>query len=130
MGYRIINGKAHPIGNFQTLPIEQRNQQNTTAQCKESFKSILDKALESNDGYKLSKHAAERLKEINFTDQDMTAIGKGFDIAEGKNSKNSVILYKDVALIASIENKTVITAVERDRAKENIFTNIDSVVIL
>lgn len=130
MGYRIINGKAHPIGNFQTLPIEQRNQQNTTVQCKESFKSILDKALESNDGYKLSKHAAERLKEINFTDQDMTAIGKGFDIAEGKNSKNSVILYKDVALIASIENKTVITAVERDRAKENIFTNIDSVVIL
>ena len=40
------------------------------------------------------------------------------------------MLYKDVALIASVENKTLITAVERDRAKENIFTNIDSVVIL
>jgi hypothetical protein len=40
------------------------------------------------------------------------------------------MLYKDVALIASIENKTLITAVEKDRAKDNIFTNVDSVVIL
>lgn len=40
------------------------------------------------------------------------------------------MLYKDVALIASVENKTLITAVEKDRAKDNIFTNIDSVVIL
>ena len=60
----------------------------------------------------------------------MKEIGKGFKIAENKGSKNSVMLYKDVALIASIENKTVITAVDRERTKENIFTNIDSVVIL
>ena len=40
------------------------------------------------------------------------------------------MLYKDVALIASIENKTVITAVQKDRAVDNIFTNIDSVILL
>ena len=40
------------------------------------------------------------------------------------------MLYKDVALIASIENKTLITAVEKERSKENIFTNVDSVVLL
>ena len=40
------------------------------------------------------------------------------------------MLYKDVALIASVENNTLITAVEKERAKENIFTNVDSVVIL
>ena len=60
----------------------------------------------------------------------MKQIEKGFEIAKDKNSKNAVMLYKDVALIASVENKTIITAVEKERAKDNIFTNIDSVVIL
>jgi len=40
------------------------------------------------------------------------------------------MLYKDVALVASIENRTVITAVEKERAVDNVFTNIDSVVML
>ena len=60
----------------------------------------------------------------------MQAIGKGFEMAENKGAKNSLMLYKDVALIASIENKTLITAVDKERAKENVYTNIDSVVIL
>lgn len=60
----------------------------------------------------------------------MEQIQKGFKIAQDKNSKNTVMLYKDIALIASVENKTLITAVEKDRAKDNIFTNVDSVVIL
>lgn len=60
----------------------------------------------------------------------MENIEKGFDIAEEKGSKNSLMLYKNVALITSVENRTLITAIENDRAKENVYTNIDSVVIL
>ena len=55
---------------------------------------------------------------------------KRFKIAEDKNSKNTVMLYKNVALIASVENRTLITAVDKNRTNENIFTNIDSVVLL
>ena len=61
---------------------------------------------------------------------DMKVIGKGFDLAADKGSRNAVMLYKDVALVASIENRTVITAVEKERAVDNVFTNIDSVVML
>ena len=94
--------------------------------------SQLQKATikKKNDGFIVSKHAALRLKEINFTDEDIRNIEKGFKIAKEKNSKNAVMLYKDVALIASVENNTLITAVEKERAKDNIFTNVDSVVIL
>ena len=60
----------------------------------------------------------------------MEQIEKGFEIAKDKNSKNTVMLYKDVAIIASVENKTLITVVDKERAKDNIFTNVDSVVIL
>lgn len=127
MGFRVINGVAYPVGNFQ-LPKGTSTEK--TSENKASFKDILKSEISKQEEYTLSKHAANRLKEINFNEDDMKEIGKGFKIAENKGSKNSVMLYKDVALIASIENKTVITAVDRERAKDNIFTNIDSVVIL
>ncbi|MBB6624234.1 flagellar biosynthesis protein [Clostridium gasigenes] len=129
MGFRIVDGRAYPVGNFPDVSTGNAINQNKLKNSNR-FKDILDKTIEKNRGYTLSKHAADRLKEINFNEQDMDAIGKGFKIAEAKGAKNSVIMYKDVALIASIENKTIITAVEKERAKENIFTNIDSVVIL
>ncbi|MCF0148159.1 MAG: flagellar biosynthesis protein [Clostridium sp.] len=128
MGFRVINGQAYPIGNFK-LPNEGLREKSVN--MKSNFDEILKDEIKRNESsYTLSKHAADRLKEIKFTEADMKEIGKGFKIAEEKGSKNSVMIYKDVALIASIENKTVITAIEKERAKDNIYTNIDSVVIL
>ena len=60
----------------------------------------------------------------------MNVINNGFDLAKEKGVKNAVFIYKDVALIANIKNRTIITAVEKERAENNVFTNIDSVVIL
>lgn len=129
MGYRIVNGKAYPVGNiggFQNTNniTKDKNKSNT------NFQDILNKKIDETKGFTVSKHASERLKNIDFSDKDMEVIEKGFKLAEDKGSKNSVMLYKDVALVTSIENKTIITAVEKNRAEENIFTNIDSVVIL
>ena len=131
MSYRIINGQAYSVGNFGSISNSQSSIQNKTiCNNKTSFQSVLNGIKNKDEGFTISKHAALRLNEINFTEEDMKQIEKGFEIAKDKNSKNTVMLYKDVAIIASVENKTLITAVEKDRAKENIFTNIDSVVIL
>jgi len=131
MSYRIINGQAYAVGNFGVTGNTQTKLNNTTnAKDKKDFKDVLDSVKSKDEGFTVSKHAALRLNEINFTEEDMKQIEKGFKIAKDKNSKNTVMLYKDVALIASVENKTLITAVERQRAKDNIFTNVDSVVIL
>lgn len=131
MSYRIINGQAYSVGEIGPISSAQPSIQNKKAvNNQESFQSILDTAKSKKAGFTVSKHAAKRLDEINFTEEDMKQIEKGFEIAKDRNSKNTVMLYKDVAIIASVENKTLITAVEKDRAKENIFTNIDSVVIL
>ena len=97
MGYRIINGVAHAIGNFDSL---QRETTISTKKNTASFQDILNDVKTKEQGYKLSKHAAERLNEINFTNEDMKNIGEGFNLAENKGAKNSVMIYKDVALIA------------------------------
>ena len=129
MGFRVINGKAYAIGNFE-IP-NSKKIENNNSKNEKSFESILNEiVLKQEEDYTVSKHAAERLNSLNFTVEDMQAIGKGFEMAENKGAKNSLMLYKDVALIASIENKTLITAVDKERAKENVYTNIDSVVIL
>lgn len=131
MSYRIINGQAYSVGKIGPISSTQTSIQNKNVNNgQKSFQNVLDSVKSKEEGFTVSKHAAKRLDEINFTEEDMKQIEKGFEIAKDRNSKNTVMLYKDVAIIASVENKTLITAVEKDRAKDNIFTNIDSVVIL
>lgn len=130
MSYRIINGKAYSVGNFDYIKNLKNNEKINSAKDIKNFKDVFNDVKNTNEGFKVSKHAAQRLNEINFTEDDMKKIEKGFQIAKDKNSRNTVMIYKDVALIASVENKTLITAVERERSKDNIFTNVDSVVIL
>jgi flagellar operon protein len=83
------------------------------------------------EGIRLSAHAQARLSESSV-DIDAGAAGRlksAVDKAEQKGSKDSLVLLDDLAFVVSVANKTIITAVESHRAKENVFTNIDSVVI-
>lgn len=130
MSYRIINGQAYSVGNFEHISNNQNNLNVKSTKEDKSFRDVLKDVKNQKEGFTVSKHAAQRLNEINFTEDDMNKIEKGFQIAKEKNSKNTVMIYKNIALIASVENKTLITAIEKERAKDNIFTNVDSVVIL
>jgi len=134
MSYRFINGTAYSLGDFRQVDNTQSNKNTNQSASRSSktnsFQDVLNSVVNKKESFTISKHAALRLNEINFTEEDMKAVEKGFEIAKEKNSKNAVMIYKDTALIASIENKTIITAVNKERSKDNIFTNIDSVVIL
>ena len=69
MGYRIINGIAYPIGKFQSLPINSSNNKtcNNLNSDSVSFKDILSKAIDDKNCFTLSKHAAQRISELNFS---------------------------------------------------------------
>lgn len=132
MGYRVINGVAYPVGNFTIEGTNTRNVKNNNTESKPQigFNQLLKEEINKKNGFTISNHAAERLKDINFNEADMKIINDTINKAKDKGAKNCLIVYKDVALVTSIENKTVITAVDSKRAKDNIFTNIDSVVLL
>ncbi|WP_163193220.1 TIGR02530 family flagellar biosynthesis protein [Clostridium thermarum] len=131
MGYRVINGVLYPVGNFPSA-YDSSKQNVDTDKLKDgkSFEEILKAKLNKDEAFHISKHAAERLKDIQFDSTDMKKINEGINMAFEKGSKNCLILYKDVALVTSIENRTIITAVDENRMKNNVFTNIDSVVML
>lgn len=83
-------------------------------------------------GLKLSGHAQTRLasRRITLTEGDMARIGDAVTRAAAKGARESLVLTDKAALVVSVPNRTIITAVGRDDLKENIFTNIDSAVIL
>ncbi len=60
----------------------------------------------------------------------MKTLESAMDKAEAKGARESLLLYKDIAFIASIKSRTLITAVDPKESKEKIFTNIDSAVFL
>lgn len=54
----------------------------------------------------------------------------GVEKAAAKGAKESLVLVDNAALVVSIKNRTVITAVDKDSLKDNVFTNIDSAVVV
>lgn len=93
------------------------------------FDQALARAMGS---VKLSAHATQRLQASRrtLTPAELAAIGAAMEKAAAKGARESLLLLPDVALVVSVPNRTVITAVEGSRMRENLFTNIDSAVIL
>ncbi|MCH7903130.1 MAG: hypothetical protein IH944_01030 [Armatimonadetes bacterium] len=90
------------------------------------FQSILA------DRLKVSAHAQTRLesREIKLDADAWERVLDGVDRAAKKGAKEALVMVDDIALIVSVKNRTVITAVDKARLKENVFTNIDSAVIV
>jgi flagellar operon protein len=47
-----------------------------------------------------------------------------------KGSKESLVVCDNMAFIINVKSRTIVTAMDRDSMKENVFTQIDSAVIL
>jgi flagellar operon protein len=126
VSFRIINGKVVPID------VPSQSKTNQVKNSGTDFKSILDSELNKANEVKISGHAMERLKSrnIELDSGDLKKLTEAIDRADSKGARESLLLYKDTAFIASIRNKTIITALDKDSAKDNVFTNIDSAVII
>lgn len=95
------------------------------------FQDVFRKELETQEQVKFSAHALKRLesRKINLSQADLNLLNDAVNRAEAKGSRESLVLMDELALIVSIKNRTVITAVDGQNIKENVFTNIDSAVI-
>jgi flagellar operon protein len=97
-----------------------------------SFNQVLEQQLGSATELKFSAHAQERLqsRNISLSTEDLVRLKQGVAQAAAKGSKESLLLKDGVAFVVSVRNQTVITAVDAASMKGNVFTNIDSAVIV
>ena len=95
------------------------------------FVQILAQEL---NGVQFSQHALQRLQERNIKlgQTELTKLNNAIDKASQKGAKESVVFMNNnnLALVVSIKNKTVITAMDGATIKDNVFTNIDSAVMI
>ncbi|WP_051569080.1 TIGR02530 family flagellar biosynthesis protein [Alkaliphilus transvaalensis] len=113
-------------------------QQSKINQAKHSYKDhsnfdkILQQKVNQNKDLKFSKHAMERLEKrnIQLTPQDLGRLDQALNIASQKGIKETLIMMDNRVFVASVSNKTVITAAVEEQLKDNVFTNIDGAVIV
>ena len=111
-------------------PITNKPQSEKSKTSNAGFEQVLSQVL---GGVKFSQHAAQRLqtRNINLSPTQLNQLNSAVDKAAQKGARESLVLMNnDLALVVSITNRTVITAMDGASIKDNVFTNIDSAVIV
>lgn len=106
------------------LPLNEQGQ---------TFAEALSESLLQKDGVQFSGHALKRItsRSIDVTQNDkLERLNKGVEIAAEKGSEETLILVDEAAFIVSVKNNKVITTLSKEDMLGNIFTNIDSTVII
>lgn len=117
------------------LPLHRNVQHktlNTKQVASQSFRMILAEQKTNQNQLKVSKHASIRLHErnIHIDDGQWEKITNKIFEAKAKGVNDSLVLTSNAALIVSAKHATVITAMNRQEAQDQLFTNIDGTIVL
>lgn len=120
--------------------LTQKNDAAADAGSHVSFEEVLRKTRQSKQAQdqigisplKFSKHASMRLEDrnISLSREQNERLESGVRKAGEKGIHDSLVIVDSLAFIVNIPNKTVVTALDKSEADENIFTNIDGAVII
>lgn len=83
-------------------------------------------------GIQFSKHATARLESrgISLESEDLEDLAGAVDQLARKGARESLVMMGDNAYIVGVPDRRVITVMSRAEAVGNIFTNIDSTLVL
>ena len=95
-----------------------------------SFADVLAAKVKSSP-LRFSSHALQRIERrgIKVDEATLGRLDGGVARAAAKGARDSLVLVDQTAFVVSVPNRTVITAVDREHMREQVFTNIDSAVI-
>ncbi len=92
-----------------------------------SFKDILQ-----NKQLNISNHAKSRMEErnIKLDETKWNKMQEKLKDAKAKGVTDSLVLMNDAALLVSVKNNTVITALNRSEMESKLITNINGAIVL
>jgi flagellar operon protein len=95
-----------------------------------SFQAELAAAA-GEHGVSVSGHALHRLeqRQIDLGSDHLERLDRAMDTLARKGGRHSLVMLDDVAYVVHVPSHTVMTAVRPGAGKENVFTQIDSVVV-
>jgi flagellar operon protein len=129
-----VNGVSVPFvpaGGVNELKRKQSpgGLQSKRSQPERAFREMFEKEV---DRLRFSSHAQTRLnsRDIKLSPAEIQKLENAVQKAEAKGAKESLVMMEGMAFIVSVPNKTVITAMNNEQLKDNVFTNIDSAVFV
>lgn len=122
--------QINKLTNVNALKLSHASVQ--TQKTDERFSTLLKEELDRSEGVRFSKHAAQRVAErgIEVSDRLMSDLNQAVEKAKAKGVRDVVIIGKDGAFIVNVPHNLIVTTMNGNEMKENIFTNIDSAVLL
>ncbi len=140
----LTNGLNRIENLIPTKPLDLKKSEGQLAPGQTSFKDVLNKteapagltakpvAAAELGNIKFSNHAIERMQSrgISYSPDDLSKLSQAVSKAAAKGSKDTLILMDQSALIVSVKNNTVVTVMDKSALKENVFTNIDSTIVM
>ncbi|NIS39013.1 hypothetical protein GWN91_07790, partial [Candidatus Saccharibacteria bacterium] len=94
------------------------------------FRELLKAKLQDDKRIRFSAHAQTRIESRNMhlDESGFEKLVNAAEQAKSKGAHEALILMENMAFIVNLDNRTVITAMDQEGLKENVFTNIDSAV--
>jgi flagellar operon protein len=119
-------GKIY-TGRMVPTVTQQHKSSSSKSSDQASFESLLQNSL-----VRFSNHAVKRLEQrgLDLKPDQLQKIENAINDVAAKGGKESLILLKDMALIVNVNNRTVVTAMDGSNMRDNVFTQIDSAVII
>ncbi|UAL54262.1 TIGR02530 family flagellar biosynthesis protein [Metabacillus dongyingensis] len=119
---KISHLNQHPLSLIPKTPDVRPSQ-------KPTFQGLLK---DENSSIKISKHAKQRMADrgIVVEESQWSKMKEKMSEARSKGVNDSLVLLDQAAFIVNVKNNTVITAMNRNEAKDQIFTNINGTIIL
>lgn len=98
---------------------------------KTGFADLMQEEIQKESVH-FSKHAETRIRQrgIEVSDDMLTSLNQAVQKAREKGAKDTVIIGTQGAFIVNVPNNIVVTTMTEQEMKNNIFTNIDSAVLM
>jgi flagellar operon protein len=134
-----IQGAQSPLIQNETAPVRNRAVgtkkdvagANSFSELLRARQGIAPSPQPAADAVRFSAHAQTRLqsRQIALEPTHLDRLQGAVQRAANKGARDALVLMDDLAMVVSVTNRTVVTVVDKDNLKQNVFTNIDSAVI-
>ena len=99
-----------------------------------AFEEVLAKKLQPDHvyGIKVSQHAQKRIAErqLDLDAQEFFKLRQAFDTLKNKGGKDSLVVTPKAAYIVDVDQRSIVTAMDKNDMAENVFTKIDSTLFI
>ena len=110
------------------------NVKSNTTKGTDEFQKLLNKTLEPQKEMPLeiSKHAAKRLEErdLKMDTNEFFKLQNAVKKLKQKGGRDSLVITDKAAYIVDVNNNRVVTAIDKSEMADNVFTKIDSTMMI